>query len=85
MLRRSLALANNRAFACQVHMRCQSGRHNESRTRQRRHRADSRPAYISTTPQDIDSGRGLDLDTVASKLSAQIDNWCSRGCVVILP
>ena len=37
------------------------------------------PAYFSTSPQDVDGGHDVHLGAITSDISAQVQNWNSRG------
>ena len=37
------------------------------------------PGYFSSIPQDVNSAQSVDLNELARELSAQVDNWNSRG------
>ena len=37
------------------------------------------PGYFSSIPQDVNSTQSVDLNELARELSAQVDNWNSRG------
>jgi len=37
------------------------------------------PGYFGTTPQEVNGAQNINLNTIVSDLTAQVDNWNSRG------
>ena len=42
------------------------------------------PGYFGTTPQEVNGAQNLNLNTIVSDLTAQVDNWNSRGSGFII-